>query len=904
MPVSASSRHWNRERKIREDANRLREVARHFGLKEIVKQLDDRDRDARRLMILVVGEGNFGKSSLINALAGRAVAPVALHPNTFKVDIYMQAAGNGEHARLLTAGAIQESRMSVAEARRRCDEEEQRDDRRLKPSILEATWCLDGLAFGPEIGLVDTPGLAQMLQEGQVYSVSLVKGLCATYSVEEVWADWYHRADVVLWCFQANKIESAQTMRAFTTLVKKYRKTIVPVANKADLITIDRWDEIRKRFRDKYRRLLGGGEEVPLFLTVCSEKLERFGHGVKELRDYLLRLAPETPEWKRQASEQHLLDCAREVEGVLRKSADQAVKNLRTIATTFDEIALDGMPRFRKALDGVKDRGASFCVEKGAGLRSELPRIAGDLTTHWRQMRGYLQFRRPNAEQRSELGRLALERLEHYLDLASLTRELNGILDAAGWSIREMAGKIAAVKSLETIRIDQSGNAWKKSIRMSLSLEKSRLRPDIALPTLVLQLPGVAELLWMSIRELFHRPAASRTTLTPAEEEFRTRVMALIAQKVHEFHGEARTQFVESVAKPLAAAADKALLDASGTTMTELSATLKQLDEDMRWMRLILEGPAARATTFELWARYWTSVSREASMVRGLAVELLVPRLSQIRERAASFQPLPPERLEPQGLAEYLKGQAWEVRPVDRAEDAPAPADGWRSAPAFRMGFLDARLVCGFHPAPMVKVLRAPAGVDREYATLPDSLLTEFEHWMATEAGLSRLDKELAEHFPDVRLIGLEAILNGIFARTYAMAMKDAPARIYGPTEMDVPVLALGPVYVSPSLPPGVAVYSSLATAVASLGTLGWYGSLVGLGVGLAVAGWSRKAARLPLRSRIADEIRKAGYALGVAAAQQVSAQITTQTIEQAVEELTIHLTPRPLQRALNGLLE
>ncbi len=643
-PDPAASSGDRREQGLRDATHRLRETARRYDLKEEVNRLDDRERDADLgLLVLVTGEGNFGKSSLINALAGRPVAPVSIFPKTFKVDVYMSAGDADEHAILRVADAAEGVRMSVNEGLSRCDEEEAAADRASKlgeyyrPSILEAIWCFQGFGMGSDACLVDTPGLAQMLRDDQVLSSSLVRGLGATYSVEEVWALWYHRADVVLWCFQANKFESAETLKTLSTLVGKYRKAIVPVATKADLIPLDRWGELEARFRQLYGSLLGEGGRVPLFLTVCGGRSDLVGRGVKGLRAHLLDLASEARERKWRATEQFLADWSRHVESVLSKGADQVVKNMRTIAVTADDIALEGMRRYREALARMRDRGNDLVRTKEHATTSFLIGLSDDLADHWRRIRKYHQFMGPDSEQKEELSRAAERRIQEFLQVLSLTRDLDGIVAETRDGIGDFARKLAASRRLEATRIDQSGKELKQAIRMSLTLPESELQPVIVLPPPVLSLPNVGGLFWRWIRDMLGR-RARRTTLTPEEREFGEAVIDQMRQLVGKLVRQGEEQFTEGVAKPLADAVEQAFADASRTTVAELRVSLGRLDEDIRQLRASANEPDARASTFEVWARYWTSVSPDASLVRRLGVNLMTHRLPQLSSYAARFR--------------------------------------------------------------------------------------------------------------------------------------------------------------------------------------------------------------------------------------------------------------------------
>ncbi len=164
--------------------DQIERIATSYGLAEEAEKVCDRKRDAALpLLVVIAGEGNFGKSSLVNQLAGRKIAPVSVLPLTWKVDIYCQSDSGEEYAEVRKRGELDRCRMSLEEASSMCKEEEaalKRDASR-KPTLVDVIWRYANLSFGSQVCLVDTPGLAAAGLGVQLKSERLVKGLGAVF---------------------------------------------------------------------------------------------------------------------------------------------------------------------------------------------------------------------------------------------------------------------------------------------------------------------------------------------------------------------------------------------------------------------------------------------------------------------------------------------------------------------------------------------------------------------------------------------------------------------------------------------------------------------------------------------------------------------------------------------------
>ena len=187
-------------------------------LRDPVEKLGERRRVADDpFMLFVVGMGNVGKSSLVNALLGRAAATVKLIPWTWKIDLY--EAADEESATIRYAGGRTE-RTTLEAARERCEQEEKRAKaarkakREYRGEVVEVRWRLTSTLLPRGLILVDTPGLHQVrpgLDLGPAGARSLMNsseelvGLAETY---------LHKADGVLWLLKADALNDAANRRA------------------------------------------------------------------------------------------------------------------------------------------------------------------------------------------------------------------------------------------------------------------------------------------------------------------------------------------------------------------------------------------------------------------------------------------------------------------------------------------------------------------------------------------------------------------------------------------------------------------------------------------------------------------------------------------------------------------
>jgi GTPase SAR1 family protein len=251
----------------------LRASASDLGFAEQVSKIDDRVRDqSLPLMVMVVGEGNFGKSSLINALLGRQVAPVSRLPTTRILDLYETGVGDGK-AELSWRSKPPET-VPWEEAKDRWKEVETRARQGCDANDLyQIRWFVDGGWPRQPLVLVDTPGIDQVRQalarntgasSDDIGYVATLYGSERIVAVKErPFQYFYHRADVVLWCVRATKLDSAGSLDALSAVAGQ-DKPVVLLLTCIDEVPPNLRDEVAARAKRTYP------DYILDFLPVCS----------------------------------------------------------------------------------------------------------------------------------------------------------------------------------------------------------------------------------------------------------------------------------------------------------------------------------------------------------------------------------------------------------------------------------------------------------------------------------------------------------------------------------------------------------------------------------------------------------------------------------------------------------
>ncbi|MEM7015111.1 MAG: dynamin family protein, partial [Verrucomicrobiota bacterium] len=415
------------------------------------------------LITMVLGEGGFGKSSLINQLAGIEMAKTAVIPKTFKVDLYVPSADGDDYAEVRKVGENERQRLTLGEAEQldAADEARIRTARKRKeiaaPELIEATWYRRGIQLHPDICLADTPGLAQDLL-GKVKSFKLDTG--GIVHQDDVWALWYHRADVVLWCFPATRIEARDTRETLEILTQKFKKRIIPVATKCDEVGApELWPEIEKKWRETYRDLFPD-ERTPFFLTVTKPGHENCGAGIEDLRHYLSGLAEEARAEKLAASEQFLIDTAREVHSVLKISAGELNSNLQTIGSAIDDVASQAIQETRFAVSGANEFIEKYREQHTEEpLRDMLDRLCSETAS-----------RHQSGHSATTLSEYCQRELNEFLSVSSLKSKINQRLNDVGQQVERYGRAVSKTKKLNQVEIRSSGETTRETLEFEISI--------------------------------------------------------------------------------------------------------------------------------------------------------------------------------------------------------------------------------------------------------------------------------------------------------------------------------------------------------------------------------------------------------------------------------------------------
>lgn len=244
----------------------------YIELKELKEKMND------KFLLFVVGTGNYGKSTLINAILQEEIAPVDFRPKTWKIDVYYLDDKNsgkviikqkdGEYFALNWNQAInfiatEEEKMEKSLKQynkiknselKKCKTKDERNEMIEKLSkeyiykskIAEVRWPIKENKFLKNMMLVDTPGLTQEI-----------------YEIKNSIKDYYFKADGVLWMLDAQTISAKNSEKIVKELesyledVGGINNNIIGVVNKIDKVIANGGQEALENIMKDAKRFFG-----------------------------------------------------------------------------------------------------------------------------------------------------------------------------------------------------------------------------------------------------------------------------------------------------------------------------------------------------------------------------------------------------------------------------------------------------------------------------------------------------------------------------------------------------------------------------------------------------------------------------------------------------------------------
>lgn len=210
------------------------------------KRLLDVVDDLRDLffLVVVIGEFNAGKSTVINALLGETLLPTGVTPTTEVIELVKYAE------------TASRKPLSQDEGMRRWGH----------PNTGAAG-----------VAIVDTPGTGSVFQKH-----------------EKIAKSFLHRSDLVIFVISAKRA-FAETERLYLELAKSYGKKVVLVVNQIDLLKPNEQAEVRRFIEQQVKELLD--IQPLLFMVSAKEALADGGNGggMDALRAHLRGVLSEAP---------------------------------------------------------------------------------------------------------------------------------------------------------------------------------------------------------------------------------------------------------------------------------------------------------------------------------------------------------------------------------------------------------------------------------------------------------------------------------------------------------------------------------------------------------------------------------------------------------------------------------
>jgi hypothetical protein len=211
---------------------------------------------------------------------------------------------------------------------------------------------------------------------------------------------------------------------------------------------------ITDKFASVFREFIGGGMIHALpFLTVCGGKSPTVGFGVRDLTEYLAkRVAPQALEAKTRASAVFVADASNRLRHRLNAAALQLMDNLRVIADTADQVALDLARQVRHGVVETREAFLRHQQHLSYTLASDLR--AAMTAVVWGRTDTYVLGQ--------QLGRSA--------NLERMARNVRDQITAIGGDLHSATAALCRSRPLARVRIQSTGQETRDTFAFTLEL--------------------------------------------------------------------------------------------------------------------------------------------------------------------------------------------------------------------------------------------------------------------------------------------------------------------------------------------------------------------------------------------------------------------------------------------------